>query len=118
MDYSQYRINSVRELDSYLKGETREWFLDRLNKVYGLLMNMKPLDLLSIEKNVSPENREIFVKLACQFIAEGNSDYEFTPDWQAVRRLKEKPEESIRRSNKIREEKRANKLAKKGKRLV
>jgi hypothetical protein len=111
-DYKRYTIDAIpvmraRMIDGDRKA--REKVCAFVNKVYGILMDMKPLEAMNIEKNVQPANREIFIRTVCLFVHEGNTDYEFTPDWSAVRRLAEKPENAIRRLNAELERKRVKK---------
>jgi hypothetical protein len=87
MDYSIYRLNSNAEIDALLAKHGQR-FMIFVNGVYKVLMEMKPGDLYEFELYVKPENRELFVKVACMFINDQKeNDYVFTQDWNAVRRL-------------------------------
>jgi hypothetical protein len=44
--------------------------LEYTNQVYRLFINMKPGTFFSIEKNVTEENRDLFIKTCCMFIDE------------------------------------------------
>jgi hypothetical protein len=61
-----------------------EAFREYVNSVYEKLMAMKVGDRFSIDKNVRPENIELFVKIGCMFILDGFYDYEFSNDYKYI----------------------------------
>ena len=46
--------------------------------VYALLLGMNPGDSFDIDSYVKFENIELFIKIVCSFISEGNYNYDFT----------------------------------------
>jgi hypothetical protein len=57
--YSEYRSRMGREaLDKYV------------SSVYRMIASMAPDTYFSIEKNVKPENTDLFIKVCCMFIQE------------------------------------------------
>jgi hypothetical protein len=65
-------------------------FKEYVNSVYKRLMEMKVGDRFSIDKNVRPENTELFIKIGCMFIREGFCDYEFSNDYKSIIRHESK----------------------------
>jgi hypothetical protein len=41
-----------------------------VNSVYRMILSMAPDTYFSIEKNVKPENTDLFIKVCCMFIQE------------------------------------------------
>lgn len=95
LNLAKYRMNSWTEIQAYLLPPGADNFRAYLNTIYGALMAMRPKDEISILAEVSPENREKFIKIGCLFITEGNSDYIYSDDYTVIKRLSEKPEKSI-----------------------
>ena len=69
-DYSQHRLQDWAWYFDYRSQMGKEKFYRYINRVYRLLMSMKPGSYLSIEKNVKPENIDLFIKTVCMFISE------------------------------------------------
>jgi hypothetical protein len=90
MDYTRYRLRSVRELDKFANDTD---FIVMRNKVYEFLMTMKPGERRAVEKFVREENRERFVQLCHQFILEGNYffGYEFSNYYDVIIRREVEP---------------------------
>lgn len=86
-----YRLNSRAELAAYLGESAKNDFFAFLDKAYRLLLALKPGKELVIENDVSPGNREIFIKAGCLFIMENHPDYEFSNDYSRVIRLAYNP---------------------------
>lgn len=95
VDLSQYRLNSWNEIRNYLTQSDAGSFWIYLNRIYKALMTMKPEDEIDLLKEVAPENREKFVKIACLFISEGNADYIYSNDYTKLKRLQIKDEARI-----------------------
>ena len=75
-------------------------FREYVNGVYNELLNMKVDCSFSLEATVKEENRELFIKIVCMFIQEGNYDYDFSQDYKFIRRhekttLVRKPRKNI-----------------------
>lgn len=92
-----YRLNSWKELEEYLHLPNANEFNTYLNLIYRDLMSLRPESEIRILDDVSPENREKFIKICCLFITEGNTDYTFSDDYTVIKRMDEKPEVSIAR---------------------
>jgi len=69
-DYSNHRLQNWEWYTEYRSRSGREPLLQYINTVYKLLMNMKPGSYFNIEKNVRPENIDLFIKICCMFIQE------------------------------------------------
>jgi hypothetical protein len=61
-----------------------EAFREYINRVYTELMMMNVGERFSIDKNVRPENIELFIKTGCMFILDGFYDYEFSNDYKYI----------------------------------
>jgi len=48
----------------------KEAYWKYVGSVYGLLLDMRLDSFFSIEKNVKPENRDLFIKVCCRFMQE------------------------------------------------
>lgn len=97
--YAQYRMNDWGWIPRYKSLMGKESFNEYVNNVYLELMSMKIGKSFSIDSEVKTENRELFVKIVCMFIQEGNYDYEFSPDYKIVRRNEKT--EMVRKSGKV-----------------
>lgn len=88
IDYSAYRLQSNSEIDELLSKHGHR-FMTFVNGVYKALMEMKPGDRYEFELHVKPQNRELFVKVACMFINEQkDNDYVFTDNtFRVIQRL-------------------------------
>lgn len=85
-NYGMYRLTGWGWIDRYKKKMGIDLFHTYVNNVYNELMRMNVGDVFSLEKEVKEENRELFIKIVCMFIQEGNNDYEFSPDYKIVKR--------------------------------
>lgn len=90
-----YRMNSLSDFDKYLQESAKAEFFEFLDNAYRILKEMAPGEVLRIEYDVSPENRERLIKVSCLFILETNSDYEFSDDYTVLKRLEQKPETRV-----------------------
>ena len=82
------RLNALAELDEYRRTMGTD-FCNYRNRVYSLLMRMRKGTFFVFEKNVRPENMELFVKLCCLFILERRmnvDDYVMADDYTLIRR--------------------------------
>lgn len=84
--YAKYRLTDWDWIPRYKQKMGTDLFREYVNNVYSELMKMHVGDRFSLDDNVREENRELFVKIVCMFIQEGNSDYDFSPDYKIVRR--------------------------------
>lgn len=95
VNLAKYRMNSWKEIEVYLNHSGSDSFKAYLNLIYGALMSMNPRDEIDVLKEVAPENIAKFVIICCLFISEGNTDYIFSNNYTAIKRLPEKPEIKI-----------------------
>lgn len=82
--YAIYRLADWDWINIYKQKMGVSRFHDYVNDVYGELIRMKVGNSFSLESNVKEENRELFIKIVCMFIQEGNPDYEFSKDYKYV----------------------------------
>lgn len=73
----------------------KESYEKYINNVYILLLGMQPDQFFSIEKNVKPENRDLFIKVCCMFIQEQNMSkkernfhHSFSTDYTQIKCVK------------------------------
>jgi hypothetical protein len=69
-DYSQHRPQDWEWCNEYRSRMGDEAWWKYINDVYGFLLSMRPGNFLSVEKNVKPENVDLFIKVCCLFIQE------------------------------------------------
>jgi len=69
-DYSKHRMQNWEWYAEYRSRMGIEAFDKYVNSVYNLLMKMKPGAYFVIERNVKPENIDLFIKICCMFIRE------------------------------------------------
>ena len=73
MNFSTYRLTSLDQLEPYKEKLTPGGFFQFARRVYDRLFAMKPGETFDIEKKVSEENRDLFIKIACCYIIDGHS---------------------------------------------
>lgn len=86
----QPNYSSFRPVDRYWVGywERRmgaEAFRAYRDKVYAFLVGMEP-GTRRVDGICREENRELFIKLICQYIEEGNGDVHFSDDYTEIRK--------------------------------
>lgn len=93
LNFSHHRMNSFSWIEEYKEKLKPEVFFKFIDMVYAWLGELKPGQtlLLSGRKNITNQNRDLFIKTVCLFITEGHEDYEFTNDYTAVIRKENKP---------------------------
>ena len=69
-DYSEHIMKNWEWCDRYRSLMGTAAYEKYVGSVYGLLMEMQPGSFFSIEKNVKPENRDLFIKTCCMFMKE------------------------------------------------
>ena len=70
MDYTIHLPKNWDWWDFYKEKLGQSNLIEFMNRVYNLFIKMKPDSFFSIEKNVSEDNRDLFIKLCCMFIDE------------------------------------------------
>ena len=83
-NYSQHRMNNYDWLSEYKKKMGKEAFCKYVDGVYRFLIEMKQYTFFSIEKNVKTESRDLFIKICCMFIHEGNSEYVMSEQYDKI----------------------------------
>jgi hypothetical protein len=70
----------------------KEAYEKYVNDIYKFLLAMQPGNFLSIEKNVKPENIDLFIKVCCMFIQEQQASstprkfyHTFSDDYAEIR---------------------------------
>lgn len=84
--YAIYRITDWGWIAVYKEKMGSDQFREYVDNVYNELLGMKIGSSLSLETMVKEENRELFIKIVCMFIQEGNYDYDFSQDYKHIRR--------------------------------
>lgn len=69
-DYTSHLLKNWDWWELYKEKIGERKLVEFMNKVYKLFVNMKPGSFFSIEKNVTEENRDLFIKMCCMFIDE------------------------------------------------
>jgi len=69
-NYSQHALIGRDWHVPYMSRMGKDEFFSYVDRVYRLLRSMKPGNRLSIEKNVTPENIDLFIKVVCMYISE------------------------------------------------
>jgi len=69
-DYYKHVMKNWEWCNEYRSQMGKEAYNKYVSDVYKLLLGMKPKSFFSIEKNVKPENRDLFIKVCCMFIQE------------------------------------------------
>lgn len=95
-DFSHFRLNNYSELDVYLKSPEANKFKAYLGLIYRDLSKLPPGSSINLIKDVDPNSIQIFIKIVCLFIAEGNPDYVFSEDYTEIRRLNSCTSDSIK----------------------
>lgn len=85
-DLSRYRMTDYGWVESYKNKMGATQFREYLHGVYRQLFSLHIGQYFDILKNVRSENYEIFIKICCLFISEGNSNYEFFANYTKIRR--------------------------------
>lgn len=83
--YETYKLIDWDWIQVYKTRMGKEAFQQYVNDVYRLLLTMLPGKPFNIEEKVREENRELFIKIVCMFISEGNGNYGFSDDYKKVR---------------------------------
>lgn len=83
--YARYRLVDWDWIQVY-KQKMGDDFRIYVNEVYKRLLSMKVGEIFSISEKVKVENIDLFVKIVCMFIQEGNSDFVFSDDFKKVKR--------------------------------
>ena len=90
-DYSKHRLQNWEWYTQYRSEMGDIAFQQYVNRCYVILQTMQPGGYLVIDKNVRPENVDLFIKICCMFIDEHNRfsqarlSYEFKSDYSEIR---------------------------------
>ena len=84
--YAHCRLNNWSWMQQYRDQLGDAEYTHYIDTVYTALMNMKIGHRFVIANNVKSENIDLFIKITCMFILEGNYEYEFTNDYKAINR--------------------------------
>ena len=69
-DYSQHKLQNREWCNEYRSRMGKEQYDDFFQKVYSHLLQLPEGKYFDIEKNVTEENRDLFIKICCLFILE------------------------------------------------
>ena len=84
-DYSRHRLLNWEWYHQYRSRMGVDNCDRYINSVYRMLSAMKPGSFFIIEKNVRPENIDLFIKVCCMYILESTGAYEFSNDYSIIR---------------------------------
>ena len=91
-DYSKHRLQNWDWYKQYRSQMGDIAFEQYVTRCYVILQTMQPGGFLVIDKNVRPENVDLFIKICCMFIDEHNRYshtarlyYEFKSDYSEIR---------------------------------
>ena len=85
-NYSTHRMTNYDWMTVYERKMGSQAFNEFLNKVFARLASMVTGTAFDIRIKVREENRDLFIKSACYFIACGNSEYCFSDDYTVITR--------------------------------
>ena len=93
-DYSEHIMKDWKWFDEYKVLRGKEEFDKYVNRIYELLLNMKPDSFFQLNGNVDPANIDLFIKICCMFIQEHHmsrvektSFYTFNADCTQIRHV-------------------------------
>lgn len=75
-DYSKHIMQNWEWCEQYRSQIGNLTYWKYVSEVYKLLLSMQPDSFFSIEKNVKPENIDLFIKVCCMFIQEQLASYQ------------------------------------------
>jgi hypothetical protein len=84
--YRKYRMEDYEWIGTYKERMGAEGFREYRDRVYEMLHAMKPGTVFTIDLYVREYNLDLFIKIVCLFITEGNSCWEFSDDYKNIRR--------------------------------
>jgi len=90
LDYSNYRLNSISELEPFRQRLGNDIFWNFIISVFEWLDSMEVGDSIDISNNsrITNQNRELFIKTTCYYMQQyGNDDYMFTNDYTSLYRF-------------------------------
>lgn len=88
MDLSHHRLLSYTDdtwIKEYIAKMGEKNLYEYKNKVYKQLYNLQVGQSISIVKWVTPENYDLFIKIACCFMSENNSCYYFYENYTIIK---------------------------------
>ncbi|WP_321517456.1 hypothetical protein [uncultured Bacteroides sp.] len=75
MDLSIYRLNSISELDEFIKlNPSRFWAFQ--DEVYAILNSISEGAVINVSDIVKEKSYEVFIKTVCEYIIEENNQIE------------------------------------------
>jgi hypothetical protein len=86
MDFSAYKMVNFDWIKIYQDKLGRSVFYAFIDKVYGILNRMQEGQVfnLSTDISITDRNRDLFIKVACMYINEGNENYSFSNDYTLI----------------------------------
>lgn len=86
MDFSAYKMVNFDWIKIYQDKLGRTVFYAFIDKVYGILNRMEEGQVfnLSTDISITDRNRDLFIKVACMYINEGNENYSFSNDYTLI----------------------------------
>lgn len=89
MDFSVYKMSDYNWIKTYQDKLGKITFNAFVDKVYGILDRVKEGQSFDISADISitDRNRDLFIKVACMYIADGNENYSFSEDHTIISRI-------------------------------
>lgn len=83
MDFSKHRLNDWKWRDMYQLQLGDEAFDKYFSLVWNALGRLRENEYYDIAKQVKVENRDLFIKICCQYILT-HKEYEFSNDYTKI----------------------------------
>lgn len=88
-DYSKHRLTDYFWQSFWERKLGKEEFDRYKNKVYAFLIRMPEGTKRDIDHLCKEETRDLFIKLVCQYIDEGNTNVQFSEDYTEIKKIRE-----------------------------
>lgn len=90
-NYTHHRLSNENDLLAYLKQMGDSEFWEYLTKLHNKIYYMQPGESFVVDDVVKEENKDLFIKLLCFFIAEYPAKYLFNETYTVFYKLKPQP---------------------------
>lgn len=88
IDFSHHKLTSGSQLKEYLTQMGKDKFWPFAERLYRKIIMMHPGETLVVDKTVAAKNRDLFIKLLCEFIASGVAQgFRFNATYTEFRRV-------------------------------
>lgn len=89
MDFSMHKMTDYNWIKTYQDKLGKITFNAFVDKVYGILCRIEEGKSfnLSTDISITNRNRDLFIKVACMYIADGNENYSFSEDHTIISKM-------------------------------